>query len=364
MRIGIDIRKYSDFGIGTYIQNLLVEFHKQSAHEYVYFAADEQRALLQRSFSGSFVLENSPKYSLKELYSLSQKANAEHLNVLHVPHYTLPVRLRMPSVVTIHDIIHLRLKEYFSVAQRSYAYLMLKHACHASSAIIVDSEFTKRDLLERFRVDENKIHAIHLGVNPLFFQKVGDEKKEALKQKYNISKSYILYTGSLKPHKNIPVLIKAFEKVNKKKDLQLVFTGENLNDYPHLLQLITQKNVNDSVRNLVRINADELVTAYHTASAVVLPSLYEGFGFSMVEAMASGVPAIGARATSIPEVVGDGGMLFTPNDENELAEILERVLQNPTERNSLIQKGYERAKKFSWKQCADETLHVYEKVAI
>lgn len=362
MRVGIDIRKYYDFGIGTYIQNILAEFQKQNKHEFIYFASDEQKKILRQWLNSAFVSENSPKYSLKELFSLSWEANAQHLDLFHAPHYTLPVNLKMPSVVTIHDIIHLRLKEYFSLMKRTYAYVMIKHACSGSSAIIVDSEFGKKELLEIFTIEEKKIHVIPLGVNQLYFAKVKDEEKQKFRQKYAITKPYILYTGSLKPHKNVPLLLKAFKKVFSSHDVQLVFTGESLNDHPHLISYLEQNQMTNSVSNLGKIDQRELIVAYQSASVVVLPSWYEGFGFSMLEAMASGVPAIGARATSIPEIVGDAGLLFDPKDEKQLAQQLNEVLSNSTLRSELIAKGYERAKQFSWKQCAEKTLQVYNEV--
>ncbi|MDP1678025.1 MAG: glycosyltransferase family 1 protein [Bacteroidota bacterium] len=362
MKIGIDIRKYFDYGIGTYIQNLVNSFQNQPNLECVYFGQDDLKSSLSNSLKGEFISDNSPKYSIKELYSISKKANSRQLDLFHSPHYTLPVNLTMPSIVTIHDIIHLRLKKYFSLAQRSYAYMMIRYACSASSAIIVDSEFGKKELLSVFRVQENKIKVIPLGVNQSFFDKVSDGEKEIFRRKYGISKPYILYTGSLKPHKNVSVLLKAFKKIFTNHNIQLVFTGEKLYDNSELISYVDNNKLSDAVLDLGRIDQSELRTAYQSAAVVVLPSLYEGFGFSMLEAMASGIPAIGARATSITEVVSDAGLLFDPADENELTQHLNMVLTNKQLRSELIEKGYARADQFSWGQCAEKTLQVYNEV--
>ncbi len=362
MRIGIDIRKYYDYGIGTYIQNLINVFQNQPDLNCVYFAQDELKESLKSNLNGNFVTNNSAKYSLQELFSVSRKANAQHLDLFHAPHYTLPVNLRMPSIVTIHDIIHVRLKEYFSLPKRAYAYLMIKHACSASSAIIVDSEFGKNELLSVFRVQENKIKVIPLGVNQSFFDKAKDKEKEIFRQKYGISKPYILYTGSLKPHKNIPFLLKAFNKISGKHELQIVFTGEKLYDNAHLSNFVIENKLTNAVIDLGRIDQSELRVAYQTASAVILPSLYEGFGFSMLEAMASGVPAIGARTTSITEVVGNAGLLFNPTHENELTHHIDTIITDAHLRSDLIDKGKERAQQFTWKLCAEKTLQIYKEV--
>jgi glycosyltransferase involved in cell wall biosynthesis len=363
MRIGIDIRKYYDYGIGTYIQNLTNVFQTQSDLDCVYFAQDDLIPSLSNSLKGKFISDNSPKYSLQELYSVSKKANCENLQLFHAPHYTLPVNLKIPSIVTIHDIIHLRLKKYFSFPKRSYAYLMIRHACSASSAIIVDSEFGKKELLNVFNIRENKIHVIPLGVNQLYFNKVSDEEKETFKKKYIIKKPYVLYTGSLKPHKNISILLKAFKKSLLSYDIQLVFAGEKLSANTQLVRYVEDNKLSNAIIDMGRIDQSELRVAYQSASAVVLPSLYEGFGFSMLEAMASGVPAIGARATSITEVVGNAGLLFDPTDENELANHLETVFSNKKFCSELIEKGIKRANHFTWKKCALKTLQIYSEVS-
>jgi len=363
MRIGLDIRKYYDYGIGTYIQNIVNNFQIQKEIECVYFAQDNLISSISNSLKGEFIADNSPKYSLQELYTVSKKANLCRLDLFHSPHYTLPVNLKMPSVVTIHDIIHLRLKEYFSFTQRSYAYMMIQHACSASSAIIVDSEFGKKELLDIFNIKEEKVNVVPLGVNQSYFNKVKEEEKEVFRKKYAITKQYILYTGSLKPHKNIPILLKAFKNIVKKNDIQLVFTGEKLSDYPQLAQYVFENNLSESVFDLGRIDQAELKVAYQCASVVVLPSFYEGFGFSMIEAMASGVPAIGARTTSITEVVDNAGLLFDPKDENDLEKQLEIVLTNQKYRLELIVKGTERAQQYSWNRCIEKTLQIYHKVS-
>ncbi len=362
MRIGIDIRKYFDYGIGTYIQNLVTIYQDKPNLNCVYFAQDDLISSISNSLHGEFISDNSSKYSLQELYSVSIKANSQHIDLFHAPHYTLPINLKMPSIVTVHDIIHLRLKEYFSFAKRSYAYMMIRHACSASSAIIVDSEYGKKELLEVLPLKEGKIHVVPLGVNQLYFGKVMEEEKETFRKKYAITKPYLLYTGSLKPHKNIPTLLRAFKRLLNGHEIQLVFIGEMLNNYPQLTHYVHENNLRESVIDLGRIDQMELKVAYQSASAVVLPSFYEGFGFSMVEAMASGVPAIGARATSITEVVGDAGLLFDPLDETELVTQLDFVLSNKKLRSELIVKGIERAKQFAWKKCAEETLQIYNKV--
>jgi len=362
MTIGIDIRKYFDYGIGTYIQNLLAEMHLQSNDQFVCFISPAQLEYVQQRVSDRLVLESAGLYSIKELFSLSRKANAERLNVFHAPHYTLPYRLAMPSVVTIHDIIHLKFKEYFSVVQRTYAQCIIAHACKDSTAILVNSEFTKQELLARFDIDPEKLTVTYPGVNPQFYQRVSEEQKEKFRHAHTLNKPYILYLGSMKPYKNIKILLEAFQVIRTSFDVQLVFVGETVQKNPELACILERSSVARSVTQLGKIEQQELLLAYQSASAVVLPSLYEGFGSPMVEAMASGVPAIGACGTAISEIVGDGGLLFDPHDTNDLAEKIGSVLSDNLLRSQLIERGLQRVKMFSYTQCAQQTLEVYRKV--
>lgn len=365
MRVGIDIRKYHDYGIGTYIRNIVDEFQRRPDIDPVHFSSAVMKDdLSARMPKGEFVLDESPKYSIQELFSLSRKANVQRLDLYHAPHYTLPIGLRCPAVVTIHDIIHLRLKQYFSPVQRAYAYLMIRHACRAASAVIVDSQFGKEELLDVFHIPEKKIHVIHLGVNVQFFEQQTESVKTEFLQRCGIEKPFLLYTGSVKPHKNVMTLLRAFRMLRDRHDIQLVLTGEDLSSLPGATQFIRENGLEHSVCELGKVGFSDLRTCYQTSFAVVLPSLYEGFGFSMVEAMASGVPAVGARATSITEIVGDAGILFDPSSDTDLADRLHGLFVDPSLRAELIRKGSERARQFSWSKCIAETLDVYRKVLV
>jgi glycosyltransferase involved in cell wall biosynthesis len=362
MRIGIDIRKYYDYGIGTYIQNLVNVYRGKPGMECVYFAAPDLRSEDAGTMNGEVIVDHSPKYSLQELLSVSTKANDRTLDLFHAPHYTLPFRLSMPSVVTVHDIIHLRMKQYFSAPKRAYAYAMIRHACRSSSAVIVDSAFGKKELLDVFSIPERKVHVIPLGVNAEYFTRETPEQLEAFRKRVRITKPYVLYTGSVKPHKNIPTLLKAMSTICRTNDVHLVFSGESVTEHAELSRMIASYGMNDHVIDLKRVHPDELRMAYQGASAVVLPSFYEGFGFSVLEAMASGVPAIGARAASIPDVIGDAGVLFDPNSAEDLTAALQQVLSDNAHRTALVSKGILRAQQFTWGQCAERTFNVYQEV--
>jgi glycosyltransferase involved in cell wall biosynthesis len=176
-----------------------------------------------------------------------------------------------------------------------------------------------------------------------------------------VTKPYILYVGSSKQHKNIGVLLKAYKKFASTANMDLVSAGEELALNAESGEFFADERLAARIHELGKIDDNTLVAAYQCAAMVVLPSLYEGFGFSVVEAMKAGVPAIGARSASIPEVMGDAGLLFDPQSSDELAELFARVAYDTGLRESLIERGREHVKQFTWARCAQQTLGVYRK---
>jgi len=360
MRIVIDARKYYDFGIGTYIQNLAE--HMELRVELVLILSPHDAQWIDQLGSAQKRINASKKYSLRELHSIATDANKLKADVFHSPHYTTPFGLKMPCVTTVHDILHIKGMKYYSLPQRLYARAIIAHACKASAAIIVDSEFTKRELLDVFPIAHERVHVIHLGVSSNYFKKYSESAVKNFRKKYGLVKPTILYTGSLKPHKNVDLLISAFSNMMHRSEYQLAFSGECIKEQRTLWNLIKKKGIAGDIVEIGRVSSSDLALAYHASSIVVLPSLYEGFGFSVLEAMASGTPAIGARAGSIPEVMGDSGILFDPHSVEDLTDALEKVIENTTLQNQLIQRGLKNVSRFSWEKCAEQTFQIYKEV--
>jgi len=363
IRICFDIRKYYDFGIGTYIQELLAQFQNDPELEFTYIISPHHdKAQLQKELRGKFVVDSSGLYSVRELFSISQRANKEKVDIFHEPHYTFPYFLSVPGVVMIHDIIHIRLKEFYSPFHRLYAKTIVKHACRAAKAVLVNSQFTKQELMNVCRVEEDKVHVTYLGVSKSFYESELEEYKDSFRRRFNLFIPYILYVGALKPHKNIPILFKAFSKIRESHDCLLFMAGESLDNYPELQSLAQELNIQQSILNPGKLSQRDLRAAYQCATMLVLPSLYEGFGLPIVEAMASGIPVVGANATVIPEILSNAGYLFEPHDELDLANKINILLTDETLRNDLIAKGYERVQHFSYAQCALETKKIYKAI--
>ncbi|MCX7983365.1 MAG: glycosyltransferase family 4 protein [Bacteroidetes bacterium] len=363
LHVGIDIRKYFDYGIGTYIQTLVHHFQTDNELELTYFILPQQYEILRNKLQGHFILEPSKLYSLRELFSLTIHVRKSRIQVFHEPHYTFPFCLPIPGVVTIHDLIHLRMKTMFSILQRAYAYSMISHACKSARAILVNSQFTKNDLCQMFDVDDSKIYVTYLGVQAYYYEQERTEFIEQFRSKYSITSPYILYVGALKPHKNLPFLLYAFSKLLKQYRVQLVILGESIARNNELRTLISELRIEQHLINPGRVSQRELRAAYQGARMLVLPSLYEGFGLPLIEAMASGTPVIGTNAAVIPEIVGDSGFIVDSNDELDLVKKIEILLNDDDIHRIYSMKAKQRAQMFHSKQCAEQTKAIYKFVS-
>jgi glycosyltransferase involved in cell wall biosynthesis len=360
--IAIDARKYQDFGIGTYIQHLLNQLGRlATSHSFLVYAFPNDVDKIRVGDSMRVVPVSYGKYSFKEIGLLGFKARREGVDVFHAPHYTLPIGLRGHSVVTIHDLIHLRFPELFGFARSGVAHAMIRHAVSNAGAVIVDSAFVKQDLVELFRVEEKNINVVHLGVHDDFFRSIAQEGVDDFRRRFRLHQPMLLFVGNLKAHKGIQILFKAVQIVRQSiPAVQLVLAGSALAQSPDIVRLIQQLNIAQHVQGVDFLSPQDLLHAYRAADVFVLPSQYEGFGFPALEAMAAGTPTIVSNAGSLPEVVGRAAMIFETGNAEELADLITEVLSNSSLRSQLKYQGIEQARKFDWSETAQKTLRVYE----
>lgn len=362
-RIAIDGRKYFDFGIGTYIQQLVKALSLlNTSHEFILYASRSDVDSISLPLGWKILTAEYPKYSVSEIASFGYRAKRDGVAVFHEPHYTLPLRIRDISVVTIHDIIHLRFPEFFSRVQRAYSHAMIWHSLKHSRSVSVDSEFTKNDLLKTFHVNADKINVVHLGVGDQFrpIQRTG--VVEDFRLRFSLDRPYILYVGNVKPHKGVDTLLKSFAGALKYADLDLVTVGGSLNEDDSLKALSLELNISSRVKELGRLSSDDLVAAYNAAEVLVMPSRYEGFGLPALEAMACGTPTIVSNAASLPEIAGDAALLFRVGESKELADGILQLLKSTTLKNEITAKGKKRASQFTWANTAAKTLAIYEQI--
>jgi len=368
--IGIDARMFgfAQTGIGNYIRHLLAcifEFDKEN--NYVIF-------LLPEEFDG-FELPNSrikkvrtcsKWYGWKEQLNFPREIYREKLDLMHFTHFNSPILYFGSSLVTIHDITPFffpghKMKSVLRKAGfRAVFYSSVKKA----SKVIAVSQNTKKDVVERFGMDEKKIAVIYEGVDGQFTSLKDPEKIEALRNKYAIRKPFIFYTGVWRNHKNLVGLIKAFHILRNKyqMDIDLVLGGNEDPYYPEVRKTWEKLRLENNIKRVGFIDQKELPAFYSAANLFIIPSFYEGFGLIGLESFASGTPVVSSNRTSLPEILGDAAIYFDPDDHEEMAKKMKLVLSDKKLYNELVQKGFERVKNFSWEKMGKETLEIYRNI--
>ena len=367
MRVAIDARKLHDFGIGTYIRNLLRQLARVDRQtEYVLLsrAADlDVAAQLGPNFRA--VLEPSPNYSLREQVHVPWVLRRERPDVFHAPHYVLPAAVSCRSVVTIHDCIHLMFPQYLpNKMAYAYARASMWTAVKRSDRILTVSEASKRDILHFFTLAPEKIVVVYNAIDDHFWLTPPDEEVARVRERYQLDHQFILYVGNIKPHKNLVRLIEAFAELRRTgfEELKLLIIGDEISKLPSLRRAVHGHKLHKHVRFLGYVSDDTLRVLYRLASLFVFPSLYEGFGLPPLEAMASGTPVVTSNQSSMPEVTGDAAVLVDPYDVNSIVEGMRRVLADADLAADLRRRGPERAREFSWARSVEQTRTVYEEV--
>lgn len=280
-------------------------------------------------------------------------------DLLFVPAHVIPL-LHPRSVVTVHDLGYIYYPQAHRASDRLYLDLSTRFNASVASQIIADSEATKNDLVQKYRVPEERITVVYPGCN---LEPVVDEAQWArVKERYHLPDSYILHLGTLHPRKNILRLLEAFGSLSSDfPDLHLVLAGKKGWLYEEIFH--KAEGLGGKVHFPGYIASEDLPLLLRGARLFILPSLYEGFGFPILEAMAAGTPVVCSNTSALPEVAGDAALLFDPHDVEAMRETMRKVLEDEALRAELVERGLERAKSFSWERCARETLRVLEKAA-
>jgi glycosyltransferase involved in cell wall biosynthesis len=368
MRIAIDARKLRDFGIGTYIRNILIELSRLDRDtEYaVLCRPDDVEAgdVLGRNFR--MVPESAPTYSIAEQFRIPMSLAREGVRLVHEPHYVLPPLIRCRSVVTIHDCIHLMFPQYLpSKLGYVYAKGSMWTATRKANRILTVSEASKRDILRFFNVPPEKVVVIHNAIDERFLTPADPERMDLVRQRYQLDHPFVLYVGNIKPHKNIQRLIDAFARARGRcpDDLKLIIIGDEISKYPALRQSVHKHKLDKHVRFLGFQPMETLAAFYRYARVFVFPSLYEGFGLPPLEAMACGAPVVTSNVSSLPEVAGGAALLVDPYDPDSIADGIARAVNDDALRADMIARGKERARSFSWTQSVRRIHQIYMEVA-
>jgi glycosyltransferase involved in cell wall biosynthesis len=367
VRIAIDARKLRDFGIGTYVRNLLRHLSRMDRDtEYVLFC-QRQDCDITSQLGENFraVPEDARAYSLGEQIRVPLDLRREAVDLFHAPHYVLPPLTPCKSVVTIHDCIHLRFPQYLpNRLGYAYARTSMSIATHWSSRVLTVSEASKRDILKYFRVPASKIDVIYNAIDERFGEPPTEEEIERVRERYQLHDPFVLYAGNIKPHKNLERLIEAFHTLRRGdlEHVKLLIIGDEISKYATLRRAVHRYKLHKHVRFFGFVPNQTLAVLYRLAGVFVFPSLYEGFGLPPLEAMASGTPVITSNVSSLPEVVGDAALLIDPLQPEAIAAAMRRVLCEPALRDDLRARGLRRAREFSWERSIGRVRQIYDEV--
>ncbi len=357
MKIAIDVRKWRDFGVGTYVRNLVRHLARLD-HETTYFlfCHDSDEATL-RDLAENFVpvVESSAGYGVREHLSIPFKLRRLGAELLHSPHYVRPLLCPIPSVVTIHDCIHLLFPQYLPnrMAWR-YARFMMGSAIRHSAVVFTVSEASRADILRFYSwADPDKVHVVPNAIDTELLERPDEKEMERVRERYQVRGRFVLFAGNVKPHKNLERLIRAFALVREQgehDDLQLLLIGDDVSRYGALRRAVEKTGLRQDVRFFGFVPPSTLAALYRMASVFAFPSLYEGFGLPPLEAMSCGTPVVTSRISSLPEVVGDAAVLVDPYSVEDIALGISRLLDDHDLRRQLIDKGLARARSFSWER--------------
>ncbi len=367
MLIGVDGRYIQDHfpGIGRYTYNLirsLAEIAPRDRFLVLYDPKAPNRRYHLSALASYPNIELVPvevsTLSLAEQYRLPSLIKGLKVDLLHWPYYIKPYLLALPSVVTLYDLIPKIYPQYMPSAWARLAFeVAVRLAIRNARRVISVSHSAKRDVVRLLGVRPSQVSVTPLGVEGRF-RPLGEGVLATARDRYGLPERYVLYLGINKPHKNLVRLVEAFSKVET--SYPLVLAGREDPRYPQAREAVARLGVEERVIFLGEVADGDLPALYSGATLFVFPSLYEGFGLPVLEAMACGTPMVCSKASSLPEIVGSAALMVDPFDTASLAEAMGRALGDGSLRATMREKGLERAAGFTWERTARETLSIYE----
>ncbi|MDP3685236.1 MAG: glycosyltransferase family 1 protein [bacterium] len=372
MRIGIDARAYGWTGIGRYARNLLATVTTEARAatdaplEFVVFVpARYARDVSELPHTTAIPVRDS-YYSWYEQAGFLLRLLATKVDLIHFLNFNAPIGYRRPFVVTIHDLTRFHFPgERHRSRFHQWAYAkVFSSAVHGAERIIAVSQFTKEELIQKFPSVAPKVSVISEGVEERFFASPASSDNAVLRR-LGIPTPYVLYVGLWMKHKNLPGLLEAFKAARAAGFAgSLVVTGDEGSGGEHVRHVPEAAELRDALILPGRVSDEDLPTLYRHARAFVFPSFSEGFGLPPLEAMASGTPVIAARASSLPEILGDAALYADPHSPKQIAAALLLLEADPHLRRQLQDRGRNRAAQFSWAQCGRETLALYRGLGV
>lgn len=372
MRIAIDIRRINEFGIGTYIWNLVRNLALvDQKNEYLLVGSNRnfhELGPLPANFSQIYQGERTG--SLRDHIVFPATLRKEKPDVVHIPHHDCPLFVPGKLVMTIHDCVHVKFPpENLSRLRRFDLYWRTRRALQRASQVLAVSNSTRDDLVDIFDMDSKRISVIHNALDERFAPAAEGADQKAVLERYQLHDPFVLYSGKIRPHKNVHRLIEAFAVLKSElandlryHNLKLIVIGDELSHHQYLRLTVVRSGVQQDVRFFGFVPYSILRVFYQSAALFAFPSLYEGFGLPPLEAMASKTPVLASNTSSLPEVLGDAALLVNPENVFEIARGLKAILLEDTLRDRLVERGLKHISRFSWKSAAEQVVEAYERV--
>ena len=390
MKIGIDAACWGNKrGFGRFTRELLENLLEiDETNEYLFFidgdTADGEtiparatKIVVQTDASPIVAASANGRRSLKDLWAMSRQVLRHKVDVFFFPavYSYFPVLNRTKIIVTIHDVIADNNPELIFPNSKSKFFWKLKQnaAVLQSDLILTVSDYSKQQIGEYFNLPNSRLRVINEGARPIFKVLPSNGATKDALNRFGIKsdEKFLLYVGGISPHKNLSVLINAFKQIcddQTQFDVKLVLVGDYKDDpffsaYPSLKKQVAELGLENKVIFTGFITDEDLVRFYNAATLLVFPSLEEGFGLPALEAMACGTPVAASNCSSLPEVIAEAGRFFDPRDEQNVADVIKEILKDDSLRNKMKENSLKRAREFSWKKAAEDTLSIFGEVA-
>ncbi len=371
MRVAIDIRRAGDFGIGTYVRNVVRQLAQldRSSH-YLLIGQPRHREEFGQLPENFELLEYAaPPGSFQTHLHLPLVLRRRSVDLLHVPWFYSPPLLPCRLVLTIHDLTDFIYSPQGPQWAHPWRLRFARHALRMASRILAVSQSSRRELARVFGVGEQKIEVVYNALDERFTQEPVPADAGRILERHAVNHPFVLYAGNIKPHKNLARLIEAFAVCKAEQRgvpefdaMKLLLIGDELAKQPDLRRAVVRSRARDDVRFLGFVPHPVLRAFYSRARAFLFPSLYEGFGLPPLEAMAHGTPVLTSNLSSLPEVFGDAALLVNPENLFDIARGIRQILTNNVLRETLIRRGHELVRKYSWQRSAEQIHRVYQAV--
>jgi glycosyltransferase involved in cell wall biosynthesis len=368
MKIGFDAKRAFEnrSGLGNYSRDIitsLIDFYPEN--DYLLFAPNKTTTLIDNKYYEKKTINPNKKTRLGKSYwrsfSMKKDIKIHDIDIFHGLSNELPLginKISVKKIVTIHDLIFLRYPNLYNLIDREIYKYKFRKACLAADKLIAISEQTKKDIIEYYKIPENKIEILYQSCNKNFTKKVSEEEKKKIRHKYNLPENFILSVGTIEQRKNILTAIKALYYYDINTNLVLV--GRKTKYFTYIRNFIEKHKLNGRIFIIDNVESLDLPAIYQMAELFIYPSLYEGFGIPIIEAFNSGTPVITSNMGAMSEIGGEAAVLVNPLNSKEIGSALKSLMENSQLRNQFIAKGFERAKIFDREIICSNLMKIYK----